>query len=169
MVTFHIITFSIMVTIHVIFFKIHIIFQKNPLTCSIKITNSVVENDLRTENLHQIWPLTWSVSILRAAEENSWLTLTTIPTHPMPNLNYWICSESKCSAPIRTRVSSSNLVGDLPPIHQHEYKLLKWAITEQETVVIRKMARIADTSNSRVLSEITPNLICGRRIKNVIE
>ena len=44
----------------------------------------------------------------------------------MPNLklsNYWNFSESKCSARIRTRVSSSNLVRNLP-IHQHENKSL---------------------------------------------
>ena len=91
-------------------------------------------------------------------------------------VNYWICSESKCSARIRTRVSFSNLVGDLL-IHQHENKLLKRTIMEQETAVIRKMARIDGTSNARVLSEITaniqksdtPNLICGMRSKNAIK
>ena len=72
-------------------------------------------------------------------------------------VNYWICSENGCKARLRTRISSSNLVGDLP-IHQHENKLLKRSIIEQENNVIHKMARIDGTSATKVLSEITTHI-----------
>ena len=93
------------------------------------------------------------------------------------NIKYWKCSVKTCSARIRTRISSSKLVGDTLPTHAHENKMLKRAITDKENSVIKKMARVDGISNTTVLSEITrdiqrsdqPNLICGMRSKNALK
>ena len=61
--------------------------------------------------------------------------------------------------------------------HLHENRLLKKAVREQETHIIKKMAKLDRVSNTRVISEITsniqrsktPNHICGMRSKNALK
>jgi len=73
-------------------------------------------------------------------------------------VKYWKCLIKMCSARIRTRISSSNLIGTVLPEHLHENRLLKQAIRKQENSIIKKMAKVDGISNTRVISEITSNI-----------
>ena len=92
-------------------------------------------------------------------------------------VKYWKCLVKLCSARIRTRISSSNLIGTVLPEHLHENRLLKQAVMEQENSIIKKRAKVDGVTNTRVISEITsniqrsdtPNLICGMRSKNALK
>ena len=92
-------------------------------------------------------------------------------------VKYWKCLVKFCSARIRTRISSSNLIGTVLPEHLHENRLLKQAVMEQKNSIIKKMAKVDGVTNTRVISEITsniqrsdtPNLICGMRSKNALK
>ena len=68
-------------------------------------------------------------------------------------IKYWKCSVKACPARIRTRVSSSNLVGTLPT-HLHENRFLKRAVREKENAVIKRMSKVDGVSNTTVLSTI---------------
>ena len=73
-------------------------------------------------------------------------------------VKYWKYSVKTCSARIRTRISSSTLIGADLPDHLHENRQLKEAVMDHETQIIKKMAKIDGVTSTRDISEITSNI-----------
>ena len=152
MVTFHIITFSIMVTI-IYFFSKFIKFFK-------KIFDKNYQ--LNCWKWYENWEPTLNmalnmISFYTSKETNSYTYTSNAKSQ---TVNYWICSESKCSARIRKWVSSSNLVGDLP-IHQQENKvlpvsLLQGCIRLWTSVILQWQCWIYRTCTQSVCTQLCP-------------
>ena len=71
----------------------------------------------------------------------------------------WRCTSRSCSATLRTRKSSGQLVGDTLPSHSHTNQLLKRAAKETEENVIKKYAGIPCATATTVLQWISSNML----------
>jgi hypothetical protein len=81
--------------------------------------------------------------------------------HKTTTAKYWVCAQKGCSVRMITRISTSELVGDTWPVHDHGTNLLKRKAKEAESLMIKKYAEIPSTTAKMVLSDVTNQLLAS--------
>jgi hypothetical protein len=77
----------------------------------------------------------------------------------LENVTYWRCTKKDCSVRLISRNSSSKLVGENLPHHEHTTNLLKQQAKTVEKAIIKKYASLPGTSNKAMLCEISQNIL----------
>jgi hypothetical protein len=82
-------------------------------------------------------------------------------------VSYWRCAQKSCSVRMASRNSTSMLVGDSLPGHDHSTNILKKKAKEVELATIKKHASIPGTSTKAMVCEITNTLLSSSQPNTV--
>jgi len=72
---------------------------------------------------------------------------------------YWRCTKKDCTGRLISRLSTSKLVGESLPQHDHSTNILKSMAKQEEKNIIKKHASLPMTNNKMMMSEISKNLL----------
>ena len=74
-------------------------------------------------------------------------------------VKYWRCTQNGCSVRLASRISSSQLVGENLPEHDHTTNLMKRKAKEVEVEVIKRFASVSGSKTKSMLCEISNKLL----------
>ena len=77
------------------------------------------------------------------------------------SVKYWLCSQAGCNVRIITTISTSQLVGNTLPMHEHGTNLNKRKAKEAVASTIKKFATLPSTTAKQALCEITNTLLAS--------
>ena len=83
------------------------------------------------------------------------------------SVKYWLCSQAGCNVRIITTISTSQLVSDTLPMHEHGTNLNKRKAKEAVASTIKKFATLSSTTAKQALCEITNTLLASENLDSL--
>ena len=92
-------------------------------------------------------------------------------------VKYWRCAQNGCSVRLGSRISTSQLVGENLPEHDHSTNLMKRKAKEVEMATIKRFASVTGSKTKAMLGEISnvllssdhPNTLAAMRISSALK